>query len=67
MMLQTSTQNLMQRIVSATGSVTLRLINGTDLTGTATVSKDQRLITLTAGSTVWTVPEDALLAVGHPA
>lgn len=66
-MLQTSTHTLTQRIMSTTGDVTLRLIDGTELTGTATVSPDGRVITLTAGSTVWTVPGESLLAVGRPA
>jgi hypothetical protein len=47
-------------------SVTLRLTSGTDLTGTATLSSEHTVVTLTtsAPAVVWTVPCTNIIAVG---
>ena len=67
-MIDTAQQHaLLVRIRSITGDVTLRLLDGSEVTGTATTSTDGTVLTVTAGAVVWTVPLTAVLAVGGAA
>ncbi len=52
------------RIAAITGTLTLRLENGADLTGTATLNTNRDVVTLTAGTVVWTIPTTSIRAVG---
>jgi len=52
------------RIAAITGTLTLRLENGADLTGTATLNANRDVVTLTAGAVVWTIPTTSIRAVG---
>lgn len=54
------------KITAAAGPVTIRLRDGSSLTGTATVSADTSIehVTITAAGTTWTVPTHEIVAVG---
>lgn len=55
---------LRARITAIVGNVTLRLTSGADLVGTAALSLDGKVVTLTVGGTIWSIPLDSIVAVG---
>lgn len=53
-----------QRIRTAQGPVTLHLVDGTQLTGTAKPHDDGEAATITVEGTRWTVRLDSVTAIG---